>query len=55
MPAVLDPASLDKLPRFQNLPSKQLSQINSLLHRNTVPAGTTIITTGQAALAQHCQ
>ncbi len=47
MRAVLDPESLDRLPLFQDLPPEQLSQINSLLHPQTVPAGTSIMTAGQ--------
>ena len=47
MRAVLDPESLDKLSLFQNLPPGQLSEINTLLHPRTVPAGTSIMTAGQ--------
>ena len=47
MPAVPDPASLDKLPLFEGLSPEQLSQVNSLLHHQTVPAGSMIITAEQ--------
>jgi CRP/FNR family cyclic AMP-dependent transcriptional regulator len=47
MPAVPDPSTLGEIPLFRGLTLEQLSRLNTLLHRKTFPAGTTIMTVDQ--------
>ena len=49
MPAVPDPASLGELPLFANLAPEELTKLNHLLRRTTVPPGTTLMTVEQPA------
>ncbi len=47
MPAVQEPNTLATIPLFQNLNAEQLSNLNTLLHRKSFPAGYNVITAEQ--------